>query len=194
MCTITPEAAALRPSARSVKRASSMWYWAALALAVVGLALAAVWGVGSVTDANDRASAFPHTSIPGTATVMVAEPGDQMIYFTGGGQPGMKSLALEVRDPAGARVPVTPYDLAVEIDLAGDVGRAIATFPADSPGAYTVRSTGSSHPDGVVAVGDNVTRQVLPDVLGALALAWFAVVCAIAMVIVTLLRRSTRAS
>ena len=194
MSTITPDAAAIRPSVRAVKRASSMWYWAALALAVAGIALAAVWGVRSVTDANDRASAFPRTGIPGTATVIVAEPGDQMIYFTGTGRPGVTSLALEVKDPAGTRVPVTPYDLAVEVDLAGEVGRAVATFSADSPGAYTVRSTSRSHPDGVVAVGDNVTRQVLPDILGALALAWFAIVCAIAMVIVTLLRRSTRAS
>ena len=66
-------------------------------------------------------------------------------------------------------MPAVPYDLALKVDLAGDVGTAIATFAADRQGTYTVTST-AGRQQGVIAVGDNVSLDVLPQVLGAVAL------------------------
>ena len=125
-------------------------------------------------------------------TVTVTDPGDQMIYFTGSGDQSPASLGLQVTDPAGASVPITPYDLAVKLDLVGDVGTAVATFPAAAKGAYTVTSTGSGARGGAIAVGDNVGMDALPDVLGALAVMVFSVNVAIVIVIVTLVRGASR--
>ena len=177
-------------STGGVKRASRAWYWVALAILAVGVLLPAVWGVTSVSSANEKATAFPRATVPGAVTVDVTDPGDQMIYFTGAGDQGLVS-GLRVTDPAGASVPITPYDLAVKVDLVGDVGTAVATFPAPAKGAYTVTSAGSGA-RGAIAVGDNVGRDALPDVLGALAVMVFSVNVAIVIVIVTLLRGASR--
>jgi hypothetical protein len=164
----------------------------ALAILAAGVLLPAVWGVTSVNTANEKASAFPRATVPGAVTVTVTDPGDQMIYFTGPGDQSATSLGLQVTDPAGISVPITPHDLALEVDLVGDVGTAVATFPADAKGAYTVTSTGSSVHGGAIAVGGNVVMEALPDVLSALAVMLLSVVAAIVIVIVTLVRGSSR--
>lgn len=176
-------------AARKVSRA---WYWLALAILAVGVLLPAIWGVTSVDSALEKADAFPRATVPGAVTVTVTEPGDQMIYFTGSGDQSPAALGLQVTSPAGASVPVTPYDLVVKLDLAGDVGAAVATFPAAAEGAYIVTSTGNGAPEGAIAVGANVAMDTLPDVLSALAVMLLSVVTAIAIVIVTLVRGSTR--
>lgn len=189
MSTICEEPLA-RPSTGAVRRATKAGYWVALAVLIIGVAVAGVWGVRSVDDANDRAAAFPRAAVPGTATIDVTEPGEQMIYFTGPGDPSATSLRLQVKDPGGAIVPTTPYSLAVNVDMAGDVGTAIATFAADEKGPYTVSSTAGGHGHAVIAVGDNVSMEVLPRVLGALALIFLSVVAAATIAIITVLRRS----
>jgi hypothetical protein len=190
MSTVT-EAPVARRSTRTAKKASKAGYWIALGVLIIGVAAAAVWGVGSVDDANDQAGAFPRATVPGTATINVTEPGDQMVYFTGSGDPSAESLGLQVQGPDGVSVPTTPYSLALEVDLAGNVGTAMATFAADSPGAYSVTSTGS-YPGGAISVGDNVAMDVLPHVVGAVTLMFLSAVAAGAIAIITLLRRSSR--
>lgn len=175
-----------------VRKVSRAWYWLALAILAAGVLLPAVWGVTSVDGALEEADAFPRAAVPGTVTVTVTDPGDQMIYFTGSGEQSPAALGLRVTDPAGASVPVTPYDLVVKLDLAGDVGVAVATFPAAAEGAYLVTSTGNGVPEGAITVGTNVAKDTLPNVLGALAVMLLSVVTAIAIVIVTLVRGSTR--
>jgi len=187
--TVIPAQRVARSTGR-VKRASRAWYWIALAILAAGVLLPAVWGVTSVSNAHEKATAFPRATVPGAVTVDVTDAGDQMIYFTGSGDEDLVS-GLRVTDPAGASVPITPYDLAVKVDLVGDVGTAVATFPAPAKGAYTVSSAGSGA-RGAIAVGDNVAMDALPDVLGALAVMVFSVNVAIVIVIVTLVRGASR--
>jgi hypothetical protein len=190
MSTISEAPATGRWTGAASKKASATWYLVALAVALVGVGLAGVWGVRSVHDASSRAGAFPSTAVPGTATVKVVDPGDQMIYFSGSGSPSLEALGLKVEDPRGVEVSTVPYDLALKVDLAGDVGTAIATFAADRQGTYTVTSTGH-YLGGVIAVGDNVSMDVLPQVLGAVALLLFSIGAGIVIAVITLLRRST---
>jgi len=179
-------------SSGGARKVSPAWYWLALAILAAGVLLPAVWGVTSVDGALEKADAFPRATVPGAVTVTVTDPGDQMIYFTGSGDQSPAALGLQVTDPAGASVPLTPYDLVVKLDLAGDVGVAVATFPAAAEGAYIVTSAGNGAPDGTIAVGANVAMDTLPDVLSALAVMLLSVVTAIAIVIVTLVRGSSR--
>ena len=179
-------------SSGGVRKVSRAWYWLALAILAAGVLLPAVWGVTSVDRALEKADAFPRATVPGAVTVTVTDPGDQVVHVTGSGDQRPAALGLQVTDPAGASVPVTPYDLVVKLDLAGDVGAAVATFPAAAEGAYLVTTTGNGAPDGAIAVGANVAMDTLPNVLGDLAVMLLSVITAIAIVIVTLVRGSTR--
>jgi len=193
MSTVS-EAPAFGRRAGAARKASVAWYLVAVAVAIVGVASAGVWGVRSVDRANARAEAFPTTTVPGTATVKVADPGDQMIYFSGSGSPSAEALGLKVEGPGGVAVPTVSYDLTLQVDLAGDLGTAIATFAADEQGTYTVTSSTDRYPGGVIGVGDNVNMDVLPRVLGALALMSITMGAAVVIAGITLLRRSTRTS
>ncbi len=178
---------------RSGKRVSTAGYWIALAILVGGIASAVVWGIASVVDVADRADGFPHATVPGDVVVQVTEAGDQMVYFSGATDASHTSLGLEVVAPDGASIPLTPYDLTLEVDVAGRLGRAVATFPAATAGTYRVKSDPIAGYSGTVAVGENVVKGMLPDALGALALAWASVVVAVVVASVTLALRSRRA-
>jgi hypothetical protein len=191
MSTAIPAPRVVRSSAH-LSRTSRAWYWVAAAIFVFGVLVPVVWGLTSVRAANEKARAFPRAAVPGAGTVTVTDPGDQMIYFMGPGDRSPAALGLRVTDPAGGAVPVAPYDLAVKLDLVGAVGTAVATFPADVQGVYTVTSTGSGVSDGALAVGADVAGDALPGILGALVVMVFCVDVAIVIVIVTLVRGASR--
>ena len=176
------------------RRAPKAGYWIALVIFMTGVALAVTWGVRSVGDAGERANAFPRTAVPGELAVEVTQAGDQMVYFTGADDATPASLGLRVTSPSGASLPLTTYDLVLEVDIAGDLGTAVATFPADTPGTYAVTSAPTADHLGAIGVGENVAMDVLPDVLGALVLAWVSVFVAVALASITLALRSSGAS
>ncbi len=182
------------PGGAAAAGVSRVWYWVALTILALGVVVSTAWGMTGVNAANEEADAFPRATVPGAVTVAVTAPGDQMVYFTGSADRSPAELGLRVTGPAGAPVPITPYDLALQVDLAGHVGAAVATFPAAAPGAYTVTSATSSAQGGAIVVGGNVVRDALPDVLGALAVLLLSVLVAIVIVIVTLVRGASRSS
>ena len=173
-------------------RTSTAGYWIALAILVVGVVSAVVWGIESVAEVADRADRFPHAAAPGEVVVQVTEAGDQMVYFSGAPDASHTALGLEVVGPDGSSLPLTPYERSLDVDIAGRAGRAVATFSADAPGTYTVKSDPIAGYGGTVAVGENVVKQLLPDALGSLALAWVSVLVAVAVASVTLVLRSRR--
>jgi hypothetical protein len=193
MSTIAESQRVARAGTRG-RRAPKAGYWIALAVLMTGVALAVTWGVRAVVDAGERANALPRTAVPGELVVEVSEAGDQMVYFAGGNHATPASLGLQVTSPSGATIPLTTYDLILEVDLAGGLGRAVATFPADTQGAYVVTAVPTAGRSGSIAVGEDVAKDVLPDVLGALALAWFSVFVAVALAGITLAVRSSKAS
>ena len=71
------------PPTRVRRRPSGGWYWVAGILAVLGLTAAFVWGaVGTIT-ALDRVDEFDRVTIPGSMTVVVADPGTKVLYYEG---------------------------------------------------------------------------------------------------------------
>lgn len=175
-----PPAPARRPSTR--------WYWAAAVIALTGLVAAAALVAAALISLDDHIDGYARTSIPGQVSVTVDAPGTQIIYYEGpsGATP---ELYLSVYGPSGAPVTVKQSDASLQYDFSGRAGQSIAEFEATTAGTYLV-DVSDGGAGGMVAVGDNFANRVVVPIIGAVALVMTAGGAALAMVIVTAVRRS----
>jgi hypothetical protein len=173
-----------------VRRPSVGWYWAAGLLLVAGFVAAAVWVVGAVIGLNDHVDQFPRTSVPGEITAPIDNPDTYYVYYEGAAGITLDRLGVTVTDPAGEPVTVRAVDGGVLYDsVDGTVGRAVGEFQASTTGRYSLVATGDS--DGTtIAVGDDLTDDVLPPMIGAGLLFVVTTISGIALAVVTGVRRS----
>ena len=68
------------------KQPSSVGYWAAGIVAVLGLTAALVWGAVGTISALDRVDSFDRTAVPGAITVTVTDPATMVVYYEGPAQ------------------------------------------------------------------------------------------------------------
>jgi hypothetical protein len=120
---------------------------------------------------------------PGTRTlVTVSFPADA---------PTWEQLGLQVSGPSGAVLPVATYRSSARYDLEpGRAGRAVATFPATTPGPYRVSAARATEAGATLAVGEDVARGVVLTTLGATVLALMTVLVAVPLAVVTYRARS----
>jgi len=179
------------PTAPPVRRRPSVgWYWAAGLLLVAGFVAAAVWVVGAVIGLDDHVDQFPRTSVPGEISASIDNPDTYYIYYEGTTDISLDRLGVTLTDPSGEPVTVRPVDSGVLYDSADRaVGRAVGEFQASTTGTYSLVATGDS--DGAtIAVGDDLTDDVLPPMIGAGLLFVVTTIGGIALAIVTGVRRS----
>jgi hypothetical protein len=69
------------PPARIRQQPSTIGYWAAAIVAVLGLTAALVWGAVGVSNALDRVDTFDRVAVPGAMTVLVSDPGTMVVYY-----------------------------------------------------------------------------------------------------------------
>ncbi|HEX6919340.1 MAG TPA: hypothetical protein VF314_03830 [Actinomycetes bacterium] len=189
MTTIqTPVPAPAPAPPAPARRPSTRWYWAAGLVALVGLVAAAALVAAALISLNDHIDGYARTPIPGQVSVTVDEPGTQVIYYEGpsGATP---ELYLSVYDPSGAPVTVRQSDASLQYDVSGRAGQSVAEFEATMTGTYLV-DVSDGGAGGMVAVGDNFADRVIVPIIGAVALVMTAGGAALAMVIVTAVRRS----
>ena len=96
-------------------------------------------------------------------------------------------------DPNGDDIAVRSYGFDTRYDLPGSggtIGHAVGTFQSTVPGPYRIEITGAAPPGTTLAVGDSVVRSVLGYVLAALAVLVGTIGAALALIIVTAIRRS----
>lgn len=174
------------------RRPSVGWYWAAGLLLAAGLSAAAVWIVGAVIGLSDHVDQFPRTSAPGQLSVVIDDPDTYYIYYEGKGDTTLDRLGVTVSDPAGEPVTVRPVESGMLYDTADRaVGDAVGEFQASATGTYVVTAMGESGGE-TIAVGDGLTDDVIPPIVGAGLLAALATGGAIAIAVVTGVRRSRR--
>jgi hypothetical protein len=172
------------------RRPSVGWYWAAGLLLVAGFVAAAVWVVGAVMGLSDHVDQFPRTDVPGEISAPIDSPDTYYVYYEGATDTTLDRLGVTVTDPAGEPVTVRPVDGGVLYDSVDrTVGRAVGEFQASTTGTYSLVATGDS--DGAtIAVGDDLTGNVLPPMIGAGLLFVVTTIGGIALAIVTGVRRS----
>ena len=120
---------------------------------------------------------------PGTRTIVtVRYPSDA---------PTWEQLGLTVTGPGGATVPVATYRSSARYDLEpGRAGRAVATFPATTPGAYRVAAARASEAGATLAVGQDLALGMVATTLGAVILGLVTVLVAVPLAVVTYRARS----
>jgi hypothetical protein len=186
------------------RKPSTLGYWIAVALVVAGFIGGGVLAVATGIGAYDRLTDLPRATVPGDMTVEITETGDQLVYYLGDADTTWRDLGLEVSGPDGRPVTVTSYLPSLHIASVvthddelhwgaedwDDHQVVVATFDADTTGAYTVTTAGSAEDGAELAVGENLVRPVviLMLVAGGVALAGLA--GGVTLFVVTGARRS----
>jgi hypothetical protein len=178
-----------RIATRSRRAPAKAWYWLAAAVVVLGVGCGLAWGVTSTIHTRDHAEGLPRTSLPGTLQVSVGTGDSQLIFFEGEGRPSPEAIGLTVTASDGSAVPVKPYDLIMDYDIAGWTGSPIASFSAPVQGTYTVTAA-DPYRDGRMAVGENFLRAQAISIVGALALIVASVVAGVVIVTIVAVRHS----
>lgn len=175
-------------TARSLPaRPSTVWYWVAGVVLVVGVVAGVVVGFLGYLDALDEFDTFPRLTAPGASEVVVDDPGDLVIYHQGSAPPSLPELELSVTGPSGA-VGVEPYDATLIFETGEGRARALATFDAVETGTYRVAAQGTAN--GHLTVGPSWAWVALPAVLGGLAIAGVSIIAGAAIWLTTIIRRS----
>jgi hypothetical protein len=180
-----------RVTTRSRRVPSKAWYWLAAVVVLLGIGCGVTWGVVSTVRTHDRAQSLPRMDAPGRLQVPVEAGTSRLIFFEGEGKPSPEAMGITVTAPDGSSVPVKPYDLLMQYEIAGWVGAPIASFSAPTAGMYTISAKKAYH-QGRISVGDNFVRTQAIDIVGALALIAACNVAGLVIVIVVAVKRSPR--
>jgi hypothetical protein len=197
-----------RPSQAVRARPSTIWYWLAAGLAVVGLASTAAWSAVSTSSTISSAKQFARVNVPGMGNVPVTHTGAWIVYYEGDDQPYLQDLGLKVLDPAGAVVPLRPYQgLEPQPYTPAGTGTAtaVASFSASLVGTYQVsarpydpaaRSSVGEDLNAYqvavsrLAVGDDLNKVIEAGILKAAVAGLAIVFAAAAIALVTSMRRA----
>jgi hypothetical protein len=185
--TLTTPTTATRPA----RRTSTTGYWLAGMIAVVGLVVGVTLGLTSYRDAQRHIDTFDRVAIPGMITVRVDEPAGRVVYYEGDDTVRFDDLTIRVTATDGTAVDVSRYEGELIYEtLDGTKGRAVASFTAERPGAYTVDVSGVE--TGHLTVGDSFSRRALPGVLTALGIAATSVIAGLVLWLITFINRSNQ--
>ena len=185
----------VRP-AGTPRGASRLGYWIGGALVAAACVGAAAWVALAFFGLMNQVNDFQRMTVPGTATVQVAQAATRVLYYEGpraASQPGQLSIA--VTGPAGQVVAVTAYHGDLRYDVPGEsgrVGKAIASFQAAAAGDYRIRAGTGSGAGGTLAIGEDALWDMVPHIAGAAAVFLAGVGAGSALIIVTAARRSGR--
>jgi hypothetical protein len=108
------------PSLQARKRPSTVGYWVAAVVAVLGLTAALVWGAVGFSNTLGRVDGFDRLAVPGATTVSVTDPGTLVVYHESAAE------VARYADPAANGRPATQWDPGT---------RTIVTvrYPSDTP-------------------------------------------------------------
>ena len=108
------------PPARIRRQPSTIGYWIAAFVAVVGLTAAFVWGAVGTSNALDQIDTFDRVAVPGQMTVSVTDPGTLIVYYEG------PAVQARYADPSANYRTATRWNPATDATIEG---RYAATTP-----------------------------------------------------------------
>ncbi|MGH7549193.1 MAG: hypothetical protein ACREK3_00380 [Gemmatimonadota bacterium] len=173
------------------------WYLIAAGVFVLGGILAAAFGFLRLRGLEDE---MPQVVVPGSAELQLEEPGAYTIFHEAESvvdgryyaAADVSGLAVEVVSAeTGEAVPLEPAGANTTYSLGGRSGRSVLGFEIDQPGAYRITGSyeGGSGPETVLAVGQGFGRKLVFTIVGALGIGFLAAGLAIAIAVVTFVRR-----
>jgi hypothetical protein len=178
----------------------SRWYYVLAGLVFVGgMALFAWFLFKSLSGMGDK---LQQVVAPGDTDLTLREPGNYTIFYeyqsvvgdkvysTGQSISGL-SCAL-VAKTTNSKIPLSRSSMNSSYVLNGRSGRSIFDFRIDQPGVYALSATypqGQQGPEIVLAVGKDFTAGLFLTILRAFALFFGSIGIAVAIMVVTLVRR-----
>ena len=190
--TIHPPTSPTLSAATPGRRPSTRWYVAAATVFVLGLLAAGAWAVVGVVAAWQVPDGFARSTLPGTVTVQVTDAGTQWLYYEhtdGTPVASLDQLGVRITAPDGQPATPQPTSFTMAYDAkTGDLGTAIATFNATTPGTYTVTADTAPAPGTALAVGPSVAQPLRTPLLGAAAVLGLCLVASTGLLITGLRR------
>jgi len=178
----------------------SRWYYGLAALVfVAGWVL---FGLFLFKNLGGLSSKLQQVVVPGRAELNLGRPGAYTIYYEYESVVGarvystgrrLSGLECAVRSKAtGENVPVSPTTVSSNYSLGGRSGIGAFDFKVDRPGAYELSASypeGREGPEVVLAVGQGFVTGIVTTVFGGLAIVFGSMGAAVAIALITLLKR-----
>ena len=170
MSVTSPVPSPVRPASprRGVSR---LGYWVGGGLVAAACIGVVAWVVFAFFGLTNQVNGFQRMTVPGTATVHVAQAATRVLYFEGPRTaPPSGQLSIQVTGPAGHPVAVSPYHGDLRYDVPGEsgrVGKAVVSFQAAAAGDYQISAGLGTGAGGTIAIGGDVLWDVVPHIAGA---------------------------
>jgi hypothetical protein len=144
------------PPLQARKQPSSVGYWVAGIVAVLGLTAALVWGAVGTISALGRVDSFDRTAVPGAMTVTVTDPATMVVYYEG------PAKLARYADPTATGRPATRWSPATDATI--EVRYAANTPTWQQLGLQVTGPDGAAVP--VSTYRSTVRYDVAPGQLG----------------------------
>ena len=164
------------------------------------------WGLFAVflfLGLSGLGSKFQRVIAPGQSALVLNEPGDYTIYYEHHSVVGNRVYATDenlsglecelVSKATGATVALQASSTSSTYSIGSREGKALFEFHIDQPGTYTLSTAyaaGHEGPEVVLAVGQGIFAKIALTVFGGLASLFACLALAVAIAVVTLIKRS----
>jgi hypothetical protein len=185
-----PPVIAATSTGRPRVRPGRVWYLAALAVLLGGVA----WIVFGLISVDHQVDSFPRVPLPAGGTVTLDHNGGYVVYYEGPGAsagriPTFNARVSPAAPPAAVGSP-HPYTASVTYSFARHQGRAVLTLQVTHPGRFLVEPSGApAVPGGSdLAFGSSIAGRIVGTVLPSIGLIFLGIIGAIVVGIVRITR------
>ena len=179
----------------------SRWYYA-----LAGIIFVAGWILFAALlykNLSGMGARLQQVVAPGQAELTLREPGHYTIFYeyhsvigdkvysTGEGISGLECALVAKAKPQ--KIALSPSTMNSTYQFGGRSGRSLFEFVIDEPGVYVLSADygeGRPGPQVVLAVGKDFTAGLITTIFGAIALVFGSIAIAVAIAVVTLVKRS----
>ena len=180
------------PGQQAKVRPGRIWYLAAIAIFVAGLA----WLIVGIVSISSTVNDLQRVPLPAGGTINLGHSGGYTVYYEGpGAQTGnFHRFNIQVAPASsGAGVPrLTQYGSELTYDIGGHQGRAVLTLHITGPGTFRVTTTGSPPPGSDLAFGGSIATGIVGALLPGLPLILIGVFGAVILLIIRIVRKRTQ--
>jgi len=178
----------------------SRWYYACAG--VVFVAGWVLFGLLLIKNLSGMGAKLQQVVVPGEAEITLREPGEYTIFYEYQSVVGNRVYSTEqnlsglecelVSKAKNARIALSPSSMNSTYELGGRSGKSVFEFRIIQPGVYELSAgypEGQQGPEVVLAVGKDFTARMLMTIFGGLALVFGSIGIAVAITVVTLIKR-----
>ena len=161
-----------RPAPPASVRPGRIWYLAALAVLLAGVA----WLVIGLVTVVGQVSSFQRVALPGQGVVTLKHSGGYVIYYEarGASSGSVPALAVTVKPASGPAAvrSISPYTARVSYTFGSREGRAVLGLNIASPGRFLVRAPAApAVPGGSdLAIGGSVAGGLAGTIVSSVLL------------------------